>query len=298
MAQSTVPAALPPVVAIAAGDAFSAVLKSDGTVAAWGSNTNGQTAVPAGLSGVTGIACGGRHVLALKQDGTVVAWGDNSAGQRTIPAGLSNVVAVSAGGNLSLALRTNGTVAVWGTNTYGQTTVPAGLLCPPARDHVRTVVHPGVNTIALRVTAADGVTTRTTTVTARGSYLPAYQLWTLTAFPAGTPAATTAATADPDNDGLLNGLEYLLHSDPLTPGSSPLTVRAAAGDLIITFPRRAGIPDGLETIETAPAPDAAWQTDPAAAITRTPGVAGQPDTVTIRLPHAGSRSFVRLRVTF
>src|SRR5450759_3264757 len=33
----------------------------------------GQTTIPAGLSGVTAIAGGGNHSLALKSDGTVVA---------------------------------------------------------------------------------------------------------------------------------------------------------------------------------------------------------------------------------
>jgi hypothetical protein len=35
----------------------------------------GQCAVPSGLSGVTAIAAADAHSLALKSDGTVVAWG-------------------------------------------------------------------------------------------------------------------------------------------------------------------------------------------------------------------------------
>jgi hypothetical protein len=38
---------------------------SSGTVVAWGDNTDGQTTLPAGLSGVTAIAAGGYHSLAL-----------------------------------------------------------------------------------------------------------------------------------------------------------------------------------------------------------------------------------------
>jgi hypothetical protein len=37
-------------------------------------------------------------------DGTVVAWGNNSQGLTNIPAGLTNVVAVAAGNNYNLAL--------------------------------------------------------------------------------------------------------------------------------------------------------------------------------------------------
>ena len=75
-----------------------------GTVVAWGDNGFGQTTVPAGLSGVTAIAAGGSHTVALKNDGTVVAWGYNGDGQRTVPAGLSGVSAIAAGYYHTVAL--------------------------------------------------------------------------------------------------------------------------------------------------------------------------------------------------
>ena len=86
-------------------------LKQDGTVVAWGRDSEGQTKVPAGLSGVVAIAAGGSHTVALKQDGTVVAWGSNkdfegkNAGQTTVPAGLSGVVAIAAGRDHTVALK-------------------------------------------------------------------------------------------------------------------------------------------------------------------------------------------------
>src|SRR5438874_2276504 len=85
--QGTVPSGLSSVIAIAAGWAHSLVLKSDGTVVAWGSNYYGQCAVPNRLSGVIAIAAGAYHRLALKSDGTVVAWGDNNLGQSAVPNG-------------------------------------------------------------------------------------------------------------------------------------------------------------------------------------------------------------------
>ena len=75
-----------------------------GTVVAWGDNGFGQTTVPAGLSGVTAIAAGVSHTVALKNDGTVVAWGDNGDGQTTVPAGLSGVTAIAAGGRQTVAI--------------------------------------------------------------------------------------------------------------------------------------------------------------------------------------------------
>ena len=69
---------------MAAGGSHTVALKQDGTVVAWGLNGQGQTTIPAGLIGVVAIAAGGDHTVALKQDGTVVAWGHNQYGQTTI----------------------------------------------------------------------------------------------------------------------------------------------------------------------------------------------------------------------
>jgi len=125
--QTTVPAGLSNVVAIAAGVRHGLALQTNGTVAAWGDNYWGQTDVPAGFSNVVAVAAGGDHSLALRADGIVVAWGDNYYMQTTVPAGLSNVVAVAGGYYYSLVLQTNGTVAAWGDNYWGQTDVPVDL---------------------------------------------------------------------------------------------------------------------------------------------------------------------------
>ncbi|OGA01288.1 MAG: hypothetical protein A3H35_20000, partial [Betaproteobacteria bacterium RIFCSPLOWO2_02_FULL_62_17] len=135
------------VVAIVAGNVHSLALKSDGTVWAWGNNSDGrlgdgtttnrttpvQVLGPGGvgfLSGVAGIAAGNSHSLVLKSDGTVWAWGSNSnrnlgdgtTANRSIPVqaqGLSNVIAVSAGFNSSVALASDGALRAWGYSSYG-----------------------------------------------------------------------------------------------------------------------------------------------------------------------------------
>ena len=118
------PALLRDVVDISAGWGQSLALKSDGTVVLWG---NGLSWVPPGLSDVVAVAAGAQHSLALRADGTVVAWGWNTYGQCDVPAGLSDVVAVSAGFMHSVAVKADGTVVAWGDDSHGQMTVPGGV---------------------------------------------------------------------------------------------------------------------------------------------------------------------------
>ncbi|MGA2138961.1 MAG: fibronectin type III domain-containing protein [Verrucomicrobiia bacterium] len=125
--QSTPPAGLTDVVAIATGYYHSLALKSDGTIVGWGWNGYGQATAPEGLTGVVGVAAGWLASLALKSDGTVVGWGGDFFGQATPSAGLSNVVAIAAGWGHGLALRSDGTVVGWGYNSDGQATPPSGL---------------------------------------------------------------------------------------------------------------------------------------------------------------------------
>lgn len=147
------------VVAVAAGGIHSLALFSDGTLAAWGSNSGGQLGInsmvvkrlvpesvnmSAGTSAlsdktVTFLAAGSDNSLALCSDGTVAAWGLNNNGQvgddsttnRLAPV-MVNVVngtsalagkimtALTAGYGHNLALCSDGTLASWGDNFSGQ----------------------------------------------------------------------------------------------------------------------------------------------------------------------------------
>ena len=118
------------VTAVAASYLHQLVLKSDGTVSAFGS---GATNVPNNLSGVTAIACGGTHDLALKADGTITGWLSPTAalqsnyGQATNYPAATNVVAIAAGYAHSLALRADGSVVAWGYGADNSTSVPSGI---------------------------------------------------------------------------------------------------------------------------------------------------------------------------
>jgi alpha-tubulin suppressor-like RCC1 family protein len=101
-------------------------LKRDGTVLAWGDNSQGQCDVPPGLSNVVAISAANGVSLALQSDQRVAAWGWNSYGgiSNRVPTDLSNVVAIAAGRSTTLALKSDGTVFYFGN--YTNTTI-AGL---------------------------------------------------------------------------------------------------------------------------------------------------------------------------
>lgn len=140
------------VVAIAAGAYHNLALCSDGTLAAWGNNDNGQlgngtttasaSPVMVNMNGVlagktiTWIAAGANYCLVLCSDGTLAAWGQNNSGQlgnnsttsasAPVQVDRSGVLAgktitkIAAGYYHSMVLCSDGTMATWGYNPYGQ----------------------------------------------------------------------------------------------------------------------------------------------------------------------------------
>jgi hypothetical protein len=249
-----------------------------------------------GLANVVQIACGGRHVLALRSNGTVTAWGDNGAGQSTVPAGLTDVVAVNAGGSFSLAVKRDGRLVVWGTSVAGQRNIPADLIMPSAASVATVPPLPGPGTTEFKITSADGLDSRTYSVLSNRTLQSAYALWSASVFPAGASAGATQAGGDFDQDGLANVLEYLTDSNPVRPSASPLTVGIDDGMLLVRWPRRAGWPRGLETLEGAASLSGPWTTIPVDGSGRLPREFGAPRMMSFRRPMSEGTYFLRLRM--
>ena len=99
-------------------------MRSDGSVACWGYNGDGQATPPAGS--FDSVSAGGNHTCGVRSNGPVVCWGYNEYGQATPPAGF--FVSVSAGGGQTCGVRSDGSAACWGGNWDGQSTPPTGRL--------------------------------------------------------------------------------------------------------------------------------------------------------------------------
>ncbi len=128
---------------ISAGDYHTLAIKTDGTLWACGSNSNGQlgdgtnsnyNTVLTKIGSATNwsqICAGGNHTLASKTNGTLWAWGYNLYGalgdgtntDKNVPTQLgiaTNWSEIIAGGDHTLAIKTDGTLWAWGDNSFGQ----------------------------------------------------------------------------------------------------------------------------------------------------------------------------------
>ncbi len=170
----------------------------------------------------------------------------------------------------------------------------------PAFDSFATMpAQPGLATVEFRVVSRDGLDSRTYTVNATLSLQDAYTAWSAGAFPAGTAAALTSASADFDRDGLMNLIEYVNDTSPAGFSPGPLGFSITDdGMLEIRWPRRPGLADGVEVLEGALSLQGPWSAIALDGLQKTPGSPGNPDLMTLRQPVPGNRYFIRLRVPY
>jgi hypothetical protein len=92
------------VFSICAGISDSLILRSDGSLAAWGKNYYGQTNIPASATNIVAITAGEDHFVALRADGVVIVWGSTNFSQTQIPVLTQCIGLISAGSIHSLAV--------------------------------------------------------------------------------------------------------------------------------------------------------------------------------------------------
>ncbi len=127
---------------IAAGQSHTVLVRSDGTLWAWGDNRQGQLGDGTNVSKSSPVqiapdssfiaaGAGTSHTAAIKTDGTLWLWGSNSYGQlgdgtsvsKSSPVQIasgSTFSAVAAGAAHTIAVKSDGTLWSWGFNYYGQ----------------------------------------------------------------------------------------------------------------------------------------------------------------------------------
>lgn len=155
----------------------------------------------------------------------------------------------------------------------------------------------GSNVLTTVVTAQDGVTTKSYTVTVTRS-LSALESWRSSTFSGTAAAGSTATTglganaADFDGDGVINLLEYATGTDATAANASPVTVSQVGNFLTLSYPV---IEDSSLTYTVQGTND--LTTTFTAGAGATTGTTVKTYTDTVDLSAAGARRFLRLQVT-
>jgi len=273
------------------GNTFTADRSTDG--ATW--TTIGTTTVTMASSVYVGLAA------CSVNDGTLMpaAFDQVSVTGQTSPEAPDSLAATASDGKVDLSWpastgATSYTVQRATASGGPYTNVATGLTGTTYSD---TSVTDGT-TYYYVVTATNSVGTSGTSIEAKTLPLDPRQAWRLAHFGQVANTGSAADSADPDNDGRSNLLEYAVGSDPKQSDGAPAGVLGKTADglhLTLTFTRIAD-PALTYAVEAADSPnEAAWS-----AIWTSTGPSNTAGSVTVPDPElisAHPKRFLRLKVT-
>ncbi|MEI6676706.1 MAG: autotransporter-associated beta strand repeat-containing protein, partial [Verrucomicrobiota bacterium] len=148
-------------------------------------------------------------------------------------------------------------------------------------------------------------------VYSNGSALPPYDSWAAAMGLTGAPGKESAFDADPDKDGIANGLEWILGGNPLASDRAiqPTVTSSTSSGLTLRFNRaESSIGQATLGVQWATNLNGTWTDVPvtqsggsyANGVVVTVNEAATPDAVTVNIPAAnaaGARIFARLKAT-
>ncbi len=276
---------------------------------------NGGTGVTSGsVSGTNGSVPGGGGGGARNSSGTTTAGGAGAAGQVIISvnnissnADLANLTVSGAALSPTFFASTLGyagsvpfatsTITVTPTVSDGTATVKVNSVTVASGNASGAInLNVGVNTITAVVTAQDGSTMKTYTVSITRQ--TNVESWRQLNFGTSANTGTAADSADFDGDGLTNLQEYIFGTLPNAAQSPLLTSSLVGGNLTFTFVAKQAAGSGytgltrfydLQTTTNLADP-LSWQ--PVAGYG---GIVGNNQTVTATLPASGAQGFFRLK---
>jgi len=269
-----------------------------GTLLLSGVNTyRGDTHVRAGrlLLGNGSAAGTGRLFI----DGSGTLGGTGSSGSATV----SGNLAVEIDGATSSKLTVNGDLAIGGStltvSVLSAATQPSYVIA----EYTGTLTGTFGSVPAGYTVTYDGDNKRVLLNVEGGPPANAFSTYIAAAFPGSSDPLKIGASADPDNDGLKNALEFVLNSDVNNGTQSNLPkARKDGTNVIFEFTRRkdaasAGYPS---TVQVSPSLAAGSWTDVTAGIVVVDN-SGNPTvledvTVTIPIPGGNTKLFARLKV--
>lgn len=233
--------------------------------------TDGTLAPQGVLTADTGLALDG--ALALRYDSaaaTPVDRVESPGGAITL--GATSRLVVTGTGNLpgpAYVILKSGTAV---NGTFGTTSLPAGLTVDYAYDDDSNPATPAVVALVGGISASP------------------YDAWTSANQLSG---ANALASADPDQDGFANLLEFAFATSPTSPNAAPWTIARSGNVLTLSFPYPAN--SGLAySIEATSDLAGIWTTVQTYPAFTTAGTATYTDTADLT---ANPRRFLRLKIT-